>query len=69
MMSFNPDRAKQAHKVIFSRKTNKIVHSPLYFNNPTVKLTHTQKQLGVSVLRIFLIYKFLNFATVFTKKS
>ena len=34
-MPFNPDQTKQIHKVIFSRKTNKIVHSPLYFNNET----------------------------------
>ena len=41
-MSFNPDHAKQAQEVIFSRKTNKITYSPLYFNNATVKPTHLQ---------------------------
>ena len=48
-MPFNPDRAKQAHKVIFFRKTNKIVHPPLYFNNATFKLTDTQKHLGLQL--------------------
>ena len=27
-MSFNPDRAKQTHEVVFSIKTNMIVHPP-----------------------------------------
>ena len=45
-MSFNLDRAKQAQEVIFSRKTNKVTHLPLYFNNVTVKLTYAQKHLG-----------------------
>ena len=41
-MSFNPDQAKQVQDVIFSRKTNNIFHPPLYFNNATITLTHTQ---------------------------
>ena len=45
-MSFNPDQAKQAQEVAFSKKNNQIIHPPLYFNNANVKLTHTQKQLG-----------------------
>ena len=44
-MSFNPDQAKQAQEVAFSKKNNQIIHPPLYFNNANVKLTHTQKQL------------------------
>ena len=48
-MPFNPDQTKQIHKVIFSTKTNKIVHSPLYFNNETVKLIHAQKHLGLQL--------------------
>ena len=44
-MSFNPDQAKQAQEVAFSKKNDKIIHPPLYFNNANVKLTHTQKQL------------------------
>ena len=31
------------------RKNNKIVHLPLYLNNATVKLTHTQKHLGLQL--------------------
>ena len=32
-MSFNPDPLKQAQKVVFSRKINKLYHPPLLFNN------------------------------------
>ena len=45
-MSLNPDQAKWAKEVIFSRKTNKIIHTPFYFKNATVKLTHAEKHLG-----------------------
>ena len=36
-------------EVIFSRKTSKIVHPPLYFNNATVTLKHTQKLFGLQL--------------------
>ena len=39
---FNPNQAKQSQEAMFSRKTNKIVHPPLYFNNVTVNLTYTE---------------------------
>ena len=42
-ISFNADQAKQVQDVTFSRKTNNIVHPPLYFSNATVTLTETQK--------------------------
>ena len=35
-MNFNPDPAKQAHEVIFSRKAKEIYHPPLVFNNTSV---------------------------------
>ena len=35
-MSFNPDLSKQAQEVIFSRKLQKSVYSPLHFNNIVV---------------------------------
>ena len=37
-MNFNPDTAKQAHKVNFSGKLKK-VHTPLLFNNASVSRT------------------------------
>ena len=46
-MRFNPDPNKQAQEVIFSRKINKINHPPLYFNENLVKLSSTQKHLGM----------------------
>ena len=44
-MSFNPDPSKQAQKVIFSRKINKVYHPPPLFNNSTVQQTSSQKHL------------------------
>ena len=46
-MSFNPDRSKQAHEVIFSRKTSIQSHLVLTFDNcPVIKTTHS-KHLGL----------------------
>ena len=44
-MRFNSDPKKQAHKVIFSGKINKIDHPPLYFNQNLVKSSSTHKHL------------------------
>ena len=47
-MSFNPDHEKQAHEVIFSRKSKAISHPPLVFkNNNNVIQTTTQKHLCI----------------------
>ena len=46
-MNFNPDPAKQAHEVIFSRKAKEIYHPPLVFNNTSVSQSSSQKHLGV----------------------
>ena len=46
-MNFNPDPAKQAHEVIFSRKAKEIYHPPLVFNNNSVSQSSSQKHLGV----------------------
>ena len=35
-MSFNPDPSKQAQEIIFSRKTKKICHLSLRFDNSIV---------------------------------
>ena len=44
---FNPDPRKQAQEVIFSRKTQKMSHLPLNFNNNTVQKVQFQKHLCV----------------------
>ena len=44
-MKFNPDPNKQAQKVIFSRKVNKIDHPSLYFNQNLVKSSSIHKHL------------------------
>ena len=46
-IAFNPDRAKQAKEVTFSRKTKKSSQQQLYLSNATVKLTHVQKHLDL----------------------
>ena len=48
-MSFNPDRHKPAHEVIFSRKTKNVIYPNPYFNNvPIVNLT-SQNHLGLNL--------------------
>ena len=46
-MSFNPDPKKQAQEVIFSRKSEAILHPPLVFNNDNVIQTTSQKPLVI----------------------
>ena len=48
-MNLNLDANKQAQKVFFSRKVTKINHQPLLFNQNLVKLSFTQKHLGMVV--------------------
>ena len=48
-MNFNPDPNKEAQDVIFSRKVNKINHSPLLFNQNLVKSFSTQKHLRMII--------------------
>ena len=44
-MSFNPDKTKPAHEVIFSRKTENTIYPNLYFNNVPIVKTTSQKHL------------------------
>ena len=46
-MSFNLDPSKQAQGYIFSRRTKKISHPSLCFNNSIVSQTPYQKHLGI----------------------
>ena len=46
-MSFYLDPNKQAKKVIFYRKLQKLVYLPLHFNNIAVTQSITQKHLGM----------------------
>ena len=46
-MSFNLDPSKQAQEIIFSRKTKKISHPLLRFNNSIVSQSPYQKHLGI----------------------
>ena len=45
--SFNPDKSKQAQEVIFSNKTQRVIHPPAIFNNIPVVRSSCQKHLGI----------------------
>ena len=46
-MNFNPDPTKQAQEVIFIRKTKKLPHPSLVFNNTNVTQSIYQKHLSI----------------------
>ena len=46
-MSFNPDKTKQADEVIFSCKTQRVIHPPAIFNNMPVVRSSCQKNLDI----------------------
>ena len=46
-MIFNADLSRQAQKIIFSRKTNKISHPTTTFNTVPVACIPCQKHLGL----------------------
>ena len=46
-MSFNPDPAKQAIQVVFSRKCKQIDHPKIYLNGIEVKTVNDHKHLGL----------------------
>ena len=46
-MAFNPDLSKQVQEIVFSRKTHKISHPKLNFNNSPVVQGTCQKHLGL----------------------
>ena len=48
-MSFNPDPTKQAVQVLFSRKTSKIAHPIIFFNDTEVKTVNEHKYLGLTL--------------------
>ena len=46
-MSFNPDPRRQAQEIIFSKKTKKVPHLSLRFNNNILSQTLYKKHLGI----------------------
>ena len=46
-MPFNLDKSKQAQEVIFSHKTQRVIHPPAIFNNMPVVRSSCQKHLGI----------------------
>ena len=46
-MSFNPEVTKQAQELVFSRKSQKVTHPTVYFNNFPVIQSFSQKHLGI----------------------
>ena len=45
-MSFNRDKSKQPQEIIFSRKTQRVIHPPAIFNMSVVRSSY-QKHLGI----------------------
>ena len=48
-MRLNPELSKKAKKTVFSRKTKKLSHPTLVFNNNSVLQPSSQKHLGVTL--------------------
>ena len=48
-MIFNPNWTKQAQEVIFGRKTKKLLHPRLLFNDIPLKDSKSQKHLGLTL--------------------
>ena len=46
-MIFNLDKSKQAQEIIFSRKTQKVIHPPAIFNKMTVVHSSCHIHLGI----------------------
>ena len=46
-MSFNPDKSKQAQRVIFSPKTQRAIHPPAIYNNMPVIRSPCEKHLEI----------------------
>ena len=46
-LAFNPDTNKQAVEVLFSHKSNKPIHPPLFFNGAEVLRVNEHKHLGL----------------------
>ena len=46
---FNPEVTKQAQEIIFSRKTKKLLHLCLSFNDISLKNSMSQKHLGLTL--------------------
>ena len=46
-ISFNPEITKQAQEVVFSRKSQKLTHPRVYFNNSPVIQSSSQKHLCI----------------------
>ena len=49
IMSFNPDRNKQAQEAIFSRKLRKVFHPNLFFNDQTIERSVAHKHVGLTL--------------------
>ena len=46
-MCFNPDPTKPAEEILFSHKTSKVLHPPLFYNGTEVKRVNEHKHLGL----------------------
>ena len=68
-MDFNPAPTKQAQEVIFSRKTKKLPHSPLVFNNVNITQSTYQKHLGIILDSKLIFENHINMVTTKINKT
>ena len=59
-MSFNPDPAKQAVQVVFSRKCKQIDYPKIYFSDIEVKTVNDHKHLGLRLHKQLLFVSHIN---------
>ena len=59
-MSFNPEPTKQAVEILFSQKTTKPYHPPLFFNGARVSQVSEHKHLGLILDTKLLFVKHIN---------
>ena len=68
-MNFNPDPTKQAQEVIFIRKTKKLPHPPLVFNDTNVTQSIYQKHLSIILDSKFTFENHINMVTTKINKT
>ena len=68
-MNFNPEPTKQAQEVSFSRKTKKLPHPPLVFDNANVTQSLYQKHLGIILDSKLTFENHINMLTITIDKT
>ena len=68
-MNFNPEPTKQAQEVSFGRKTKKLPHPALVFDNANVTQSLYQKHLGIILDSKLTFENHINMLTITIDKT